>query len=309
MELRTLGTTGLRVTPLGFGAAPMAFLNMPPDRADRVLNRLLDSAVNVVDTAECYPDSEQAIGRAVGHRRDDFVLISKCGHLAPGLRGREWSPELIARSVDRSLKLLRTDCIDIMLLHSCDRHILERGEALHALVRARDAGKVRHIGYSGDNDAAVYAATLDEVAVLQTSVSICDQANIQMVLPLAEQRNLGVIAKRPLANAAWKNLGEQPGMYVHYAAEYNRRLRRMCITPGDLGFEDGTHAAWLEMSLRFTLSQPAVHTAIVGTTEPDHLETNIHAAELGPLPPLAVQKLRNAFQRAQNGGHHWVGQT
>ncbi|MEX2673665.1 MAG: aldo/keto reductase [Phycisphaeraceae bacterium] len=310
MEMRQLGQTGLWVTPLGFGAAPMAFLDKPQEQADATLNRVLDAGVNLIDTAACYPNSEQVIGRAVGHRRDDYVLASKCGHLAHGLRGREWSAELIARSIDRSLTLLRTDHLDIMLLHSCDLAVLKQGEALEALRQAREAGKVRHIGYSGDNEAAAYAAGLEDVEIIQTSVSICDQTNIDLVLPVAEGRNLGVIAKRPLANAAWKNLAEQPGMYAHYAAEYNRRLRRMNLTPSDLGFDDGTGAAWLEMSLRFTLSQPQVHAAIVGTTCIDHLEANVYAAGLGALPPIAVQKVRNAFHRAQNGaGYGWVAQT
>jgi aryl-alcohol dehydrogenase-like predicted oxidoreductase len=308
MRKVTFGKTNLRVSVLGFGAAPIGYLDTDRRRVADILNLLLDSGVNLIDTAANYPGAEESIAAAVGHRRDDFVLVSKCGWKVPGIDGPEWSAANVSDTVDRSLRLLKTDRLDVMLLHSCDLATLRRGEALGALAKARDAGKVRFVGYSGDSEAAEYAAGLPDVAVLQTSVSVADQANIDRVLPVAREHNVGVMAKRPIANAAWKDLGEQPGMYKSYAATYTDRLAKMRLDPAALGFAGPRRQAWPELALRFTLSQPGVHTAIIGTTNPENATANLEAAGKGPLGEDVVRKIREAFKAADPEGA-WAGQT
>lgn len=310
LEKRHFGKTDYQVSMLGFGGAPIGVLETDQQRVERILNLLLDEGVNLLDTAAMYRGSEEAIGKAVAHRRDEYFLVSKCGQAFEDLPGQPWSAEVIAHTVDRALRRLQTDHLDLMLLHSCDLGTLKQGEALEALVKARDAGKLRHVGYSGDNEAAAYAAGLDDVAVIQTSVNICDQVNIDDVLPLTQQNNIGVMAKRPIANAAWKKLSDQPGFYSTYAETYTKRFAAMGLTPADLGFDGDPAQLWPEVALRFTLSQPGVHTAIIGTTNPDHVRTNLAAAAKGPLPTETIAKLRSAFQQAeQAAGQEWTGQT
>jgi aryl-alcohol dehydrogenase-like predicted oxidoreductase len=307
-EQRIFGKTGLRVSPLGFGGAPIGYLAAEQQQVTRILNLLLDAGVNVIDTAECYPGSEPLIGQAVGHRRKEFVLVTKCGHQAEGLSGAEWSPQLITQTVDRSLTRLRTDHLDVVLLHSGAMSVLQRGDALAALAKARAAGKIRFLGYSGDNEEAAFAAGLPEVDVIETSVNICDQSNLDSVLPKARERNLGVLAKRPIANAAWKSA--QRGIYTEYAQPYAQRLRAMGLTPHDLGFQGDPDSAWPEIALRFTLAQPGVHVAITGTTDPDNARKNLAIAERGPLPAAAVTRIRGAFRAACKGtSTQWPGLT
>jgi aryl-alcohol dehydrogenase-like predicted oxidoreductase len=306
METRTLGRTGLQVSALGFGAAPIGVLETDQAEVDAVLSLLLDSGVNLIDTAAGYRGSEQAIGQSIGDRRDEFVLVSKCGQAFDDLPGEAWSSELITATVERSLARLQTDFLDVMLLHTCDLEVLERGEALGALVRAREAGKVRFVGYSGDNQAGAFAARLSDVAVVQTSINICDQANIDEVLPAASECGVGVMAKRPIANAAWKDLNDQPGFYARYAETYTERLALMAIEPGEIGFEASD---WAEVALRFTLSCD-IGTAIIGTTNPDHVRSNIEAASHGRLPEGAIERLREAFLEAMlDAGEQWAGLT
>lgn len=310
MEKRTFGQTGLEVSTLGFGSAPIGFLATDQKRVSDMLNRMLDLGVNVIDTAAAYAGSEESVGKAVAHRRDEYVLISKCGMADDELEGAPWSTKLIEQTIDRALRRLQTDRLDAMLLHSCSLETLERGEALTALANARDAGKVRFVGYSGDNEAAAVAAELNDVAVIETSVNLCDQANIDLVLPRTVQQKSAVIAKRPLANAAWKKLSDQPGFYAGYAETYTRRLALMNLTPADLGFDGPPETAWPEIALRFALSFPSVHTAIVGTTNPDHFQANLAAAAKGPLPEEAVETLRKAFQNGEaQAKEEWIGQT
>ena len=310
MQLRPFGNTGLMVSPLGFGGAPVGYLGEEPKDVARLLNTLLDEGVNLVDTAACYPGSERLIGAAVGHRRGEYVLVTKCGHEVEGARGREWSPRLVTNTVDRALRRLRTECLDVMLLHSCPLSVLRKGDALAALVRARDQGKIRFVGYSGDNEAAAYAAGHPDVAVVQTSVNICDQSNIDSVLPSTREGGQGVLAKRPLANAAWKDLADQRGIYQNYARSYMARLQSMGFTLDDLGFEGDPARVWPGIALRFTLSQPGVHCAIAGTTSIHNARANIRAAGQGPLDDSVVQQIRRAFRNARSrSGEVWPGLT
>jgi aryl-alcohol dehydrogenase-like predicted oxidoreductase len=310
MERRTLGRTGLNVSVLGFGGAPIGFLGTEADRITTLLNRLLDRGVNVIDTAAMYPGSEEAIARAIGHRRSEFVLVTKCGAGWDHPGDRDWSAAGITRFVDRSLKRLNTDVIDVMLLHSCDLETLKQGEALGALAAARDAGKIRFAGYSGDNEAVAHAATLPDVAVVETSINVADQANIDGLLPLAVRHNVGVIVKRPVANAAWKPLTDLPGMYADYAKTYHERLAAMKPRLAAILGEPIPDADWPAIALRFTLSQPGVSTAIVGTTNPEHVQKNLDAAAAGALPEALLNALRTAFREAEAAsGTAWPAQT
>lgn len=303
MTLNTFGRTGLSVSTLGFGAAPIGFLQTEQDRVGQILNTLLDSGVNLIDTAAMYEGSEELIGKAVGHRRSEYVLVSKCGTKVPHAQGQAWSAELIRNTVDAALKRLRTDYLDVMLLHSCGLDVLEKGEAVAALVEARNAGKIRFAGYSGDNQAAAYAAAHGELAVLETSINIADQANIDAVLPIARKNNVGVIAKRPIANSCWRPLDQFQKFYPEYVKPYRDRFVAMGLTPQALGF--ASENDWAEIALRFTLSVSGVHVAIIGTTNPDNARANIDAAKKGPLPAEMVKRLQDAF--ATTSGGQWPG--
>ncbi len=302
MDKTTFGKTGFRVTALGYGAAPAAFLKADQDKVVAVLNHLLDAGVNLIDTAAMYPGSEEFLGNQFAHRRKDYVLVSKCGQKAADTTGDAWSRELILSSVERALRLLKTDVLDVMLLHSCELDVLKKGEAVAALVEAKNAGKIRFAGYSGDNEAAAYAAGLEDVAVIETSINLADQRNIDVVLPVCQENNVAVLAKRPIANAAWKDLATQPGMYKTYAKAYTERLVKMGLNPADIAPLD-----WAELALRFTLTQPGVHTAIIGTTNLANAGLNIGYAEKGHLSIDEVNKIRQCFQKADPAGE-WLGE-
>jgi aryl-alcohol dehydrogenase-like predicted oxidoreductase len=264
--------------------------------------------VNLIDTALMYPGSEEFIGNHLSHRRSDYIIVSKCGGKVPGVDAKEWTPAVISAAVDRALRLLKTDRLDVMLLHSCDLKTLQADDCLEALVQARDAGKIGFAGYSGDNEAAEFAAKLPDIAVIETSVNIVDQHNIDVVLPVARQNDVGIIAKRPIANAAWKPIDQHLGLYKTYARTYVERFAKLGLTPSDLGFDGSPEQVWPEIALRFTLSFPEVNVAIVGTTNVANALRNVEVVEKGPLPADAVEKLRDAFVRAQ-GSDRWLGQT
>src|SRR5205085_3164129 len=215
MEKRRLGKTDMDVSVLGFGGSEIGYQHVSSEAAAALLNRALDLGINVIDTAECYHTSEEMIGHTIGHRRNDFFLFTKCGHPHGAESAPNWSRDSILESAQRSLQRLKTDRLDVVHLHSCSEAELRKGEAITALETARDRGYTRYIGYSGDSHPARYAASCGAFDTLQTSINIADQEAIDLTMPLAHQNNLGVIAKRPIANAAWKS-GHKPIDSYHH---------------------------------------------------------------------------------------------
>lgn len=299
MERRRFGKTDMEVSVLGFGGAEIGFGNASLDTAKELLDSALDSGLNVIDTGECYYTSEELIGEAISGRRGDFYLFTKVGH-ASGLPFTDWTPELLEASIDRSLSRLKTDYVDIIHLHSCSEEILRQGDAIECLQKARDAGKTRFIGYSGDDQAARYAVNSGVFDSLQTSVNIADQQAISLTLPKAHEQGMGVIAKRPVANVAWANGANPPDN--GYANIYWERLQKLgypFLTEQSLEESVGT-------SLRFTLSLPGVNTAIVGTMKPGRWQQNARYATLGPLPKDEMQAIRERWEEMAPAD--WVGQ-
>jgi aryl-alcohol dehydrogenase-like predicted oxidoreductase len=194
---------------------------------------------------------------------------------------------------------LKTDRVDVVHLHSCSETELRKGEAITALQTARDRGYTRYIGYSGDSHAARYAVESGAFDTLQTSINIADQESIDLTVPLARERNLAVIAKRPIANAAWKT-GHKPIDSYHH--EYWERLRKLNYHFLDQLDLQGAVAT----ALRFTLSVPGVHTAIVGTGKPERLQENIALLEKGALDDDRFESIRNRWEEI--APRTWVGQ-
>jgi len=295
MEKRALGKTGMNVSVLGFGGAEIGYQSIPLATVEKLLNSALDAGLNVIDTAECYPAGEELVGQAVSSRREDFFLFTKCGHDADG---GHWNPKKMSEQIDRGLQRLKTDRVDLLQLHSCDEEKLWQGDVIEVVERAREAGKTRFVGYSGDGQAALHAVESGRFDVLQISVSIADQEGINLAIPAAHAKGMGVIAKRPIANTAWKYTSKpQP-----YHQTYWERFGSLSydFLRGD--FQDA-----VSIALRFTLAVPGVHTAIVGTTQPNRWLQNAKLLEAGPLDPSQFQAIRNRWKSVAQPG--WVGQT
>jgi aryl-alcohol dehydrogenase-like predicted oxidoreductase len=299
MEKRQFGNTDMQVTVLGFGGAEIGFEGATQETVTRLLNSALDAGLNVIDTAECYPGSEELIGKAVANRRKDYYLFTKCGHPDGYSAPANWTPASLLQSIQRSLKLLHTDRLDLIQLHSCSEADLRKGDVIAALKEAKAKGYTRYIGYSGDSSAARYAVECGQFDTLQTSVSIADQEALDLTLPVARQKNMGVIAKRPIANAAWRT-GKKPENAYHHA--YWERLQKL-----QYDFLKGDVKQAVAIALRFTLSVPGVHTAIVGTTNPDRWRENAALLQAGPLPPEQFEKIRQRWREVANAS--WVGQV
>ncbi|MBL8919563.1 MAG: aldo/keto reductase [Myxococcaceae bacterium] len=299
MERRIFGRTGIEVSALGFGGAELGFdAGVSDARVAEVLLPALDAGLTVVDTASAYLASEELIGRALVGRRHQVQLFTKCG-ATDGFSRSDWTAAGLRGQLERSLRALKTDRVDLLQLHSCSVGVLERGEAIETLEALKREGKTRFIGYSGDGEAAVWAVKSGRFDALQTSINVADQRVLDEALPLAHAASMGVIAKRPIANVAWRHGDHGPAEAYH--STYWRRLKTL-----DFPFTRRPLGEAVETALRFTLSQPCVATAIVGTSSPGRFSQNAESAAKGPLPAEEVDAIRARWR--ERSGLDWVGQ-
>ncbi|MBL8760138.1 MAG: aldo/keto reductase, partial [Phycisphaerae bacterium] len=207
-------------------------------------------------------------------------------------------------SIERSLTRCKTDVLDLIQLHSCSLETLQKGECIEALEAARKQGKVRYIGYSGDSKAARYAVECGRFDSLQTSINIADQESLELTLPLAKEKGMGVIAKRPIANAAWR-YDTQPENGYHL--EYWKRLQKLAypFATGDKRNDSGADGA-AGTALRFTAFQPGVCVCIVGTSKPERWRQNAELLRAGALGDDALKSIRARWKEVASAD--WVGQ-
>jgi aryl-alcohol dehydrogenase-like predicted oxidoreductase len=293
MQYKQYGSHGPRVSVLGLGAGQIGDASLDEAEVDTLLNAALDLGINLIDTARGYGLSEERIGRHLSHRRSEYVLSTKLGYGIPDLP--DWTEAIVTAGVDEALKRLRTDHIDIVHLHSCELQALQAGAVVDALVGAREQGKIGIVAYSGENEALAWAADDGRVGGLECSVNLFDQAVLAQVLPHAQARGLGVIAKRALGNAPWRFAQQPRG---NYCETYWQRMQALDYPIGDMD--------WDELALRFTAFQPEVSCAIVGTRQLAHLRHNVELLRSGPLPEGLIVQLRERFAARARG---WRGEV
>jgi len=209
VDRRPLGRGGPLVSPVGFGAVKIgrntavkypSGYDLPSEpQVAQLLNGVLDLGINLIDTAPAYGSSEERIGRAVGHRRTEFVLCTKAGEQFDQGHSRfDFSGSAIRRSLEESLRRLRTDRADVLLLHSDGRdlEILEHTDAVETLLALRSAGLARQVGLSGKTVAGARAA-LAWADVLMVPYNLEDPSHAA-VIEEAHRAGVGVLVKKGL---------------------------------------------------------------------------------------------------------------
>ena len=269
-----LSGTNLKVGKFGIGTGSSSWRKKDPDQKEvnKMLFTMLDNGSNFIDTSADYNDSEIKIGKVLKNNRKDFVVLTKCGHKVHGVTGEEWSEKLIKQSVNRSLKRLQTDYLDIVLLHSCDLETLKKGEALGSLCDLIKEGKIRYVGYSGDNEELEFACQLPDVSVLELSLNVVDMSNVSNI-PKISQNNKGIIIKRTVCNGAWKGKRQYPEV-KEYASEYANRIDKIGIKPSSIGWRSNSDKNWVEMNIEFALAHN-VDVINIGTSKIKHLKEDL----------------------------------
>ncbi len=276
---RTLGRTGLRVTQLGYGAMELRGAphgrDVTDEQAEAILRSVLDSGINYIDTSIDYGLSEERIGRFLGRRRSEFFLASKCGcplqqvaQSSPGPAPHVFTRDNVVAGVEQSLRRLRTDYLDVVQFHiSPSRQTLEQEGGLDALLGLQGQGKVRFIGMSGTLPNLPEQIQMGVFDVFQIPYSAV-QPEHEALISQAAAAGAGTVIRGGAAKGTWNG------------AELDD------LTDG---------ASPTEFILRYTLSHPDLHTTIVGTLDPTHLQANIATALKGPLPADVYAEARRRF--------------
>ncbi|HEY1776677.1 MAG TPA: aldo/keto reductase [Solirubrobacteraceae bacterium] len=288
---RTLGGTGLEVTTLGFGAMELRGDQDGPaledSDAERLLNTVLDEGINFIDTSIDYGRSEELIGKFISHRREEYVLASKCGCVPGAGMGTDHihTAANIRAGVERSLRLLNTDHLDLVQFHrSISREEFDAEGALSEAFALRDEGKVRFVGVSAVLPNFNEQIDMDVFDAFQVPYSAL-QRDHELALSRASDAGAGIIIRGGVARGTpddWEGrryymLSNETMRGLWDAAKLDELLDGMSRTA---------------FMLRFTLSHPALDTTIVGTSSVEHLRENIAVAAKGALPDDVLEEAK-----------------
>jgi myo-inositol catabolism protein IolS len=297
VELRPFGRTGLDVSAIGFGCWEVGGGYGEVDEAEfgRAVGRALDLGINCFDTAEGYGTSEQALGEALGRRRDEAIVVTKFGmgyRDKPNLR--DSSRERVMASIDKSLKQLGTDWVDVYIVHWPDRETPFE-ETMAALQEVVDAGKARFIGVSnfkkGDIEACMRVRRVD---VAQYGWHMFDRRMGDELFPYCEEQGIGVMAYGSLAfglltgtftedmdfgSKDWRARQGKMGSIKLFDTlfgpeSFPRNVRAVEELKSIAARYDKSLP---QLALRWTTSHPAISTALVGCRTVAEVEDNVGA--------------------------------
>jgi aryl-alcohol dehydrogenase-like predicted oxidoreductase len=301
METRSLGRTGVKVSPLCLGAMMFGRWGNPDhDESGRIIHRALDAGINFIDTADVYSrgESEEIVGKALsGGRRDNVILATKV-HGTMGDDPNEFgnSRRWIVREVENSLRRLGTDWIDLYQIHRPEPDT-DIDETLGALSDLVHAGKVRYIGSSTFPASQIVEAQWvaerrgrERFVCEQPPYSILVRGIENDVLPTCRRYGMGVIPWSPLAGG-WLSGRYRLGTDLpssHRAERIRSRYdmslpgnqRKLEVADALAQLAEEAGITLIEMALAFVIRHPAVTAAIIGPRTMEHLESQLAAAEI-----------------------------
>lgn len=318
MQYRKLGRTGIEVSDIGYGAWGIGgkqWLGGTDDESLLALRRAIELGVNLIDTALAYGDghSEQLVGdavRAAGRRIYVATKVPPKNRVWPAQSGTPLDDvfpyDYIIASAEESLRNLKLDTIDLLQLHVWTDEWVGRDEWRRAFEDLRKSGKVQSVGVSAtehDPDSALAIMRTGLIDAVQVIYNIFDQTPEAQMFPLAEQMNIGILARVPLDEGALTgNITESttfdPGDFRDFYFHGAQRKRQVVEHVDALRRDLGEGVSLPDTALRFCLSHPAVSSVIPGMRSRRHVESNVAQSELGALPEATRTLLkRHAWDR------------
>jgi len=317
MKYRELGRTGWRVSEISFGAWAIggAWGNVDDKESLAALHAALDGGVNFFDTADVYGDghSERLMAKLKKERKEKFYITTKAGRRLPKQTPEGYSRENLTAWIERSLRNLETDTIDLLQLHCPHPDVYYRPEVFGILDDLVKAGKIRYYGVSVEKvEEALKAMEFPGVQTVQIIFNILRQRPSELFFPEAKRRKVGILARVPLAS------GMLSGKFTRdsqFEKDDHRNFNRhgeafdRGETFSGVDYETGLrvveelkrltpkNATLAQLALRWILEFPAVTCAIPGAKRPAQVAENIAASDLKPLPGATVKKIQSVYQR------------
>lgn len=312
MEYTTLGRTGLKVSVAGLGCGGSSKLGLAAghskEHATGIVQRALDLGVNLIDTAQYY-GTEPVVGTAIrGRTRDDLVISTK--HKTSLSDGKVFTvPEILA-GLDRSLRTLGTDYVDVFCLHTVQPHEYSRvmAEIVPALLREKEKGKFRFLGiteFAGrdpQHDTMAQALEDDCWDVMMVAFHMLNQNARHRVFAGTREKNIGT-----LIMFAVRAIFSVPGRLqddIRDLVKEGKLPKWMADKKQPLDFllQDGGAQSIIEAAYRYARHEPGAHVTLFGTGNPDHIEPNVRAILQPPLRESDRKKIVELFGKLENVG-------
>jgi aryl-alcohol dehydrogenase-like predicted oxidoreductase len=317
MKYRELGRTGWHVSTISFGAWAIGGTWGPVDDRESLaaLHRALDLGVNLFDTADVYGDglSERLLARLRKERREEFYIATKAGRRLDPHTASGYNRQNLTSFVDRSLKNLETDTLDLLQLHCPPTEVYYMPEVFDVLDDLAKVGKVRHYGVSVEKvEEALKAIEYPTVQSVQIIFNLFRQRPSELFFREAQRRRIGILARVPLASGLLTGKFTRTSTFDaddHRA--YNRHGESFDRgeTFSGLDYDIGLQAVdalrplvppgqtMAQLALRWILMFPAVTCAIPGAKRPEQVEENVKAADLPPLSEQTMKGISEVYNR------------
>ena len=316
MNYRVFGRTGWKVSEVGFGAWAIggAWGDVPEDDAVAALNTAIDNGVNFIDTADVYGDgrSEQIIARVLKDRSEDIRVATKAGRRLSPHAADGYNRENLTAFIDRSLKNLEVDALDLVQLHCPPTDVYYRPEVFGVLDDLVAAGKIRYYGVSVEKvEEAIKAIEYPNVASVQIIFNMFRQRPADLFFKLAKETDVAVLARVPLASGL---LTGKMSRESTFASDDHRNFNRegQAFDQGEtfagVDFETGLEAVeeirklkpadatMAQFALRWILQFDAVSVAIPGAKNPEQAKANAAASDISSLDWETLDKVRRVYE-------------
>jgi len=316
MKYRTLGRTGWKVSEISFGAWAIggAWGDVSDAESLAALHAALDGGVNFFDTADVYGDgrSERLLAKLRKERKEKFYIATKAGRRLPQQTPGGYSRKNLTAWIERSLKNLNTDTIDLLQLHCPHPEVFYRPEVFGILDDLVKAGKLRHYGVSVEKiEEALKAIEFPNVQSVQIIFNMFRQRPAELFFQEAQRRKVGILARVPLASGM---LSGKITRASKFAKDDHRNFNRhgeafdRGETFSGVDFETGLRAVeelktlvpkgatMAQLALRWILEFPAVTCAIPGGKRPSQVTDNLAASDLPPLSAATMKKIRALYE-------------
>ncbi|MGB2614493.1 MAG: aldo/keto reductase [Phycisphaerae bacterium] len=297
MKKRRLGRTGIEVSELGLGGLFVSSYGAQYEDARRAICRALELGVNYIDTAPGYANSEEVLGRALDGTKQPLVISTKLGGRPQPFLPKD--KDGLRRSVEESLRLLKRDSVDILMIHEPDRtgqydwwtnRETFDGPVMDVLADLKRQGIIRYTGLGGTTayelPRIIRTGRFDVVLTAFNYSMLWREAEIE-ILPAAVKQGMGIIIGSPLQQGA---LARRYDDQVNHGAPWLSLPRREQFK-ALYRLLDETGMSIAEMGLRFVIANPAVHTVLTGARSVGEVEENAAAVERGPLPADLIARI------------------
>lgn len=327
MEYRELGRTGWKVSTISFGAWAIggAWGEVDDKESLTALHRALDLGVNFFDTADVYGDgrSERLLAQLRKDRKESFYIASKAGRRLSPHVSEGYNRQNLNAFVERSLKNLNTDAIDLLQLHCPPAEVYYRPEVFEVLDDLVKAGKLRYYGVSVEKvEEALKAIEYPGVQSVQIIFNMFRQRPSDLFFAEAQKRRVGILARVPLASGLLTGKLAHDSKFEaqdHRAFNRNGEMFDRGETFSGVDYETGLRAVetlrplvsrggtLAQLALRWILMHPAVTCAIPGAKRPSQVEENVRAADLPPISDETMNTIHSLYEKEIRPlvHHHW----